>query len=161
MPSILTTQYSQPQLTTHNPQPTTHNSKPHNSKPMTPPKFKSIPELYEFLPDNERLILDILRGIILDLLPSYCSEKISYNVPYYYGNRGICILWPSSVPRGGIKEGVLFGLWQGNRLGDFDGYLTRGTNKKIFYKIFTNTEEIEIKRLSEILKHAILFDKSY
>ncbi|MGB4958239.1 MAG: hypothetical protein WBO36_02125, partial [Saprospiraceae bacterium] len=63
-------------------------------------KIKSLLELYEILPDGERLILDILRQIISENLPDYCKEKISYNVPFFYGKKGICIIWPATVPRG-------------------------------------------------------------
>ncbi|MGV8138607.1 MAG: DUF1801 domain-containing protein [Mangrovibacterium sp.] len=92
-------------------------------------------------------------------MPDYCREKISYNVPYFYGNKGICIIWPSSIPRGGIKEGVLLGFWQGNKLNDFDRYLERGTNRKIFYKIFKNVNEINIRAIDKLLEEAISIDK--
>jgi hypothetical protein len=70
-------------------------------------KIKSLPDLYEVLPENERIIVDVLRQIISENLPSTCKEKIAYNVPFFYGKKGICIIWPATVPRGGIKEGVL------------------------------------------------------
>jgi hypothetical protein len=122
-------------------------------------KIKRVEELIEKVTEEEWLILDVLRGIIKDKLPDYCREKISYNVPYFYGNKGICIIWPSSIPRGGIKEGVLLGFWQGNKLNDFDRYLERGTNRKIFYKIFKNVNEINIGAIEKLLEEAILIDK--
>jgi len=122
-------------------------------------KIKRVEELIEKITEEEWLILDVLRGIIKDKLPDYCREKISYNVPYFYGNKGICIIWPSSIPRGGIKEGVLLGFWQGNKLNDFDRYLERGTNRKIFYKIFKNVNEINIEAIEKLLEEAILIDK--
>lgn len=78
---------------------------------MPAEKIKSLVQLYELLPENEKIIVDVLRHIVIDTLPEYCKEKISFNVPYFYGKKGICIIWPSTIPRGGIKEGVLFGLW--------------------------------------------------
>jgi hypothetical protein len=122
-------------------------------------KITRVEELIEKITEEEWLILDVLRGIIKDKLPDYCREKISYNVPYFYGNKGICIIWPSSIPRGGIKEGVLLGFWQGNKLNDFDRYLERGTNRKIFYKIFKNVNEINIGAIDKLLEEAILIDK--
>lgn len=122
-------------------------------------KITRVEELIEKITEEEWLIVDVLRGIIKDKLPDYCREKISYNVPYFYGNKGICIIWPSSIPRGGIKEGVLLGFWQGNKLNDFDGYLERGTNRKIFYKIFKNVNEINIEAIDKLLEEAILIDK--
>lgn len=124
---------------------------------------KSLLQLFETLPENERIITDVLRQIILENLPAYCKEKISFGVPYFYGNKGICIVWPATVPRGGIKQGVLLGFWYGNKLHDEDNYLTHGTNKQIFYKIFKLPEEINdtaiIKLLHEAVKTDMLFAK--
>ncbi|MEP6595461.1 MAG: DUF1801 domain-containing protein [Ginsengibacter sp.] len=126
-------------------------------------QIRSLVQLFEILPENERIIVDVLRQIILENLPGHCREKISYNVPFFYGKKGICIVWPSTIPRGGIKEGVLFGFWYGNRLNDIDNYLTHGTNKQIFYKIFKFPEEINevaiVKLLIEALKIDGLFKK--
>lgn len=121
----------------------------------------SYAELFEVLPEQERIIVDVLRQIVLENLPERCKEKISFNVPYFYGNKGICIIWPSTVPRGGIKEGVLMGFWYGNKLADVDQYLTHGTNKQIFYKIFKSVDEINEKALVKLLKEAVLLDEQF
>lgn len=111
------------------------------------------------LPENEKIITDILRQIIIENLPEECKEKISYNVPFFYGNRGICIVWPATIPRGGIKEGVLLGYWYGNLLNDVDNYLTHGTNKQIFYKIYKSPEQIDEDAIVKLLKEAVRIDK--
>jgi hypothetical protein len=121
-------------------------------------KITSLVQLFERLPENERIIVDVLRQIITENLPNYCKEKLAFNVPYFYGQRGICIIWPASVPRGGFKEGVLLGFWQGNKINDQDGYLTRGTNKKVFYKIYRNAEEIDEAAIVKLLKEAVRVD---
>ncbi len=126
----------------------------------SPAKIKSLVQLFDILPREQRIITDVLRQIILDTLPAYCKEKISYNVPFFYGNKGICIVWPARIPRGGIKEGVLLGFWYGNRLNDEDGYLTHGTNKQIFYKIFRNADEIDEPAIVKLLKEAIKLDST-
>ena len=125
------------------------------------PKIKSLVELFDVLPENERIIVDVLRQIINETLPSYCKEKISYNVPFFYGKKGICIIWPSSIPRGGIKKGVLLGFWYGNKLRDTDNYLTHGSNKQIFYKIFLTPEEIDVEAIVKLLKEAIIVDAGF
>ncbi len=122
-------------------------------------KNNTLIQLYEILPENERIIVDVLRQIIKENLPSDCREKISYNVPFFYCNRGICIVWPAAVPRGGIKEGVLLGFWYGNQLNDVDQYLTHGTNKQIFYKIYQSPEEINESAIRKLLKEAVRIDK--
>jgi len=122
------------------------------------PKIESLVQLYDFLPENERIITDVLRQIIRQTLPKDCREKISFNVPYFYGNKGICIIWPSAIPGGGIKKGVLLGFWYGNRLDDVDHYLTHGTNKQIFYKIYQTAEEIDELAIVKLLNEAVRVD---
>lgn len=125
------------------------------------PKIRFLLQLYDAIPEHERIIVDVLRQIVAESLPHYCKEKISYQVPYFYGNKGICIIWPSAIPRGGIKKGVLFGFWYGNKLTDADHYLTHGTNKQIFYKIYHDVEEIDVKAIVKLLKEAVKLDKAW
>jgi hypothetical protein len=121
-------------------------------------KITSLVQLFDRLPEEEHIMVDVLRQIVIEHLPSYCKQKFSFNVPYFYGNRGICIIWPASIPRGGIKKGVLLGFWQGNKLRDEDHYLTRGTNKKIFYKIYSSVDEIDEQAIAKLLKEAVSID---
>lgn len=124
-------------------------------------KIKSVVELFDMLPENERIITDVLRQIVLENLPLYCKEKIAYNVPFFYGRRGICIIWPASIPRGGVKEGVLLGFWQGNRLKDPDHYLEKGENKKVYYKIFKSPDEIDQPAIVQLLNEAVKLDQRF
>mgnify|MGYP001394472175 CR=1 FL=1 len=124
-------------------------------------KFQSLIELYEFLPEEEALLTDILRQITIETLNGYGKEKLSYNVPFFYGNKSICLIFPASIPRSGIKSGILFGFWYGNRLKDANNYLKHGTNKQIFYKIYQSVDEIDITALKEVIKEAIELDKSF
>ena len=126
----------------------------------SPIKIKSVLHLYEVLPEEERIIVDVLRQIISKKIPGTFKEKISYNVPFFYGKKGICIVWPSTIPRGGIKKGVLLGFWYGNKLKDVDQYLTHGTNKQIFYKIFYSPEDINEKAIIKLLKEAVRLDST-
>ncbi len=122
-------------------------------------KTRSILQLYEMLPEHERIMVDVLRQIIREHLPATCKEKISFGVPYFYGHKGICIVWPASVPRGGIKKGVLLGFWYGHKLSDKDNYLTHGTNKQIFYTIYHSVDEINEKAIVKLLKEAVKQDR--
>ena len=124
-------------------------------------KIRSLVHLFQLLPEEERIIVDVLRQIIIENLPERCKEKISYNVPFFYGNRGICIIWPATIPRGGIKEGVLLGFWYGNKLKDTDHYLTHGTNKQVFYKIYKSAEEIDEEAIVKLLREAVKLDELY
>jgi hypothetical protein len=98
-------------------------------------KIKSLLQLYNIIPETERIIVDVLRQIVTENINATIKEKISYQVPYYFGNKGLCIIWPSAIKGGGIKRGVLFGMWQGYLLQDKNKYLQHGNNKIIFYKI--------------------------
>ena len=124
-------------------------------------KITSLVELFSILPEDERIIVDVLRQIIIETLPEYCKEKISYNVPLFYGNKSICIVWPATIPRGGIKKGVLLGFWYGNRLKDEDRFLTHGTNKQVFYKIYLSPQEIDERPIKKLLKEAIKLDGTF
>lgn len=128
---------------------------------MSKERIKSLVQLYDLLPEHEKIIVDVLRHIVIDTLPSYCKEKISFNVPYFYGKKGICIIWPSTIPRGGIRKGVLFGFWYGNKLNDVNNYLVQGTNKQIFYKIYHTPEEINVREIVRLLKEAVKLDKQW
>lgn len=124
-------------------------------------KNRNLVELFNHLPGEEKIIVDVLRQIILSAYPDYIKEKMSYNVPFFYSKKGIAIIWPASVPRGGIKSGVLLGFWYGNKLKDVDNYLTQGTNKQIFYKIFQVAEEIDDKPILKLLEEAVNLDKTF
>ena len=130
-------------------------------KSVSAGKITSLLQLLERLPENERIIVDVLRQIVIENLPAYCKEKLAFNVPYFYGNKGICIIWPAAIPRGGFKQGVLLGFWQGNKLNDEDSYLTRGTNKKIFYRIYKDAEEIDEAAIVKLLKEAVRTDRPF
>jgi len=124
-------------------------------------KIQNLLQLQAHISQEEWVVVDVLRQIILDYLPAYCKEKISYNVPYFYGKKGMAIIWPASIPRGGIKSGVLLGFWQGYLLEDVDNYLTHGTNKKIFYKIYQSVEDIDEAAIRKLLVETIALDASF
>src|SRR5262245_47422529 len=129
-------------------------------RPMrTQPRLRSVVELWERLPEDERAIMDVLRQIIRATLPEACTERLAYNVPFYYGKRRICLIWPASVPRGGFKEGVLLGFAQGFRLKDPRGYLRHGTNKVVYYRIFRSADEIDPEAIVELLHEAVALDQ--
>jgi hypothetical protein len=52
-------------------------------------------------------------------------------------------------------------MWYGNRLKDVDLYLTHGTNKQIFYKIYQSVEEINEKAIVKLLREAVEVDRRW
>jgi hypothetical protein len=121
-------------------------------------KLASVVDFMMMLPEDERILVDILRQLLIENLPHGFKEKISYNVPFFYGKRGVCIIWPASVPGGGVNKGVLLGFWHGNRLNDAGKYLTHGSNKQVYYKIFYQPDEIDESAILLLLKEAVEMD---
>jgi uncharacterized protein YdeI (YjbR/CyaY-like superfamily) len=122
------------------------------------PKFQSLTQLWSYLPDHERLITDILRQVIIENLPKNYKEKLAWNVPCYYVNKRIAIIWPASIPGGGVKEGVLLGFSQGYKLKDRHNYLEHGTNKRIYYRIIKTVEDIDVEAITDLTKEALKLD---
>lgn len=121
-------------------------------------KFHSLTELWSHLADEERIITDVLRQIITENLPENHKEKLAWNVPCYYVNKMICIIWPASIPGGGVKKGVLLGFAQGFRLKDRHKYLEKGTNKKIYYKIILTVDDIDERAIKDLIKESLKID---
>ena len=123
--------------------------------------FQSFVEFWDYLPENERIIVDVLRQIVTTHLPLTFKEKLAYNVPYYYGNKRVCMIWPASVKGGGIRSGVLLGFSQGNKLQDPDNYLKHGTNKQVYYKIYQSVDQIDELAISKLLREAVVLDLTF
>ena len=87
--------------------------------------FEDVDDFLEYLPNEERVIVDFLRNLIFQCLPDV-KEKLSYNVPYYYGKRRIAFIWPASVPWGmGQSKVVLLGFCKGHLMKDSKKVLNR------------------------------------
>jgi hypothetical protein len=112
---------------------------------------ENIDELYESLPEGERLIAIILRDIIRETLPGI-REKKSYGAPFYFGKKAVCYVWPASITWGGKKqgEGVTIGFNEALKL-DHDGFLEFGGKKVIGHHRFLTAEEIAVERLEALL----------
>lgn len=121
--------------------------------------FISVNDFFDFLPENELKVVTYLREIVLDCIPE-CTEKLSYNVPYYSKHSRICFIWPPSVPWGNTQiKGVQLGFCNGHLIDDEIGYLDRGTRKQVFWKEFNKTEDIDIYLLKSYLYDAVKIDE--
>ena len=110
------------------------------------------------LPEGEKEILVKLREIILETNPSF-EEKFAFGVPYYYLKKRVCFIWPTSVPRSGMKEGVLFGICNGVILKKKFDIISTGSNKVVGWIQYYNPKEIKTKVIKEILVEAIMFQE--
>ncbi|QMU30734.1 hypothetical protein [Adhaeribacter radiodurans] len=61
--------------------------------------FQSVDDFLAYLPEDELQIVEFLRRLVFYCLPN-CTEKLAYNVPYYWVNKSICFIWPASVKWG-------------------------------------------------------------
>jgi hypothetical protein len=124
-----------------------------------PVSFRTVNDFLEYLPEDEMKVVEYLREIVLDCIPE-CTEKLSYNVPYYSRHSRICFIWPPSVPWGNtLIKGVQLGFCNGHLIDDEIGYLDRGTRKQVFWKEFNKTEDIDLYLLKSYLYDAVKIDE--
>ena len=124
-------------------------------------KFRSVEEFLEFLPPDELKMVQLLRKVVLDCLPN-CTEKLSYNVPFYKINKGICFIWPASVLWGKSISftGVRFGFNQGYLMRDEINFLEKGNRKQVFWKDFKSIKDIDVDLLKAYIFEAAEIDAS-
>lgn len=53
------------------------------------------------------------------------------------------------------------GFWYGHKLNDDDCFLSHGTNKQIFHKIYRTAEEIDEYPIKKLLKEAVKLDSTF
>jgi hypothetical protein len=122
--------------------------------------FKAIDDFLEYLPKNELEIVEVLRTFISENIPNY-TEKLAYNVPFYYRHSRICFIWPSSVPWGNVKlNGVQLGFCNGHLMNDNFNWLEKGNRKQVYSKTFLNIDEINFELLKIYFQDAIEIDKN-
>jgi len=123
--------------------------------------FKSIDDFLEYLPKHELKIVQILRSVILDNIPE-CIEKLAYQVPFYYKNKRICFIWPSSVPWGNVKkDGVMLGFCQGHLFENPLDMLEKGNRKQILSATFTDSSQIDENMVKFLIHEACTIDMKF
>ncbi len=119
--------------------------------------MKTFQDFYEKVGDQESIMVDLLREIILETEPNF-REKISYGVPYYFLNSRVCFIWPAAV-KWGPKKGVLLGFCKGAHLDDFDDLLNTEGRKEIGTITYLKPDEIQADKIKELIFQALLVDK--
>lgn len=110
------------------------------------------------LPEEERAMTTVLRNIVLEVNPSF-EEKFAYGVPYYYINKRVCFVWPTSVPRSGFKSGVILGFSNGVILKKKFDIISCGTCKVVGWIQYHNLKEIKSNIIQDILTEAIILQE--
>ncbi|MEM1359971.1 MAG: DUF1801 domain-containing protein [Bacteroidota bacterium] len=119
---------------------------------------RNIDELYDGLPEEERLTANILRELIRETLPE-CREKLSWGAPCYYGKRMICFVWPASIPWGKMERGVAFGFSKAQQL-DHNGFLVFEGRKQVGRHIYLAPEDIDVDQVIDLLRAAWALDQA-
>ena len=128
-------------------------------KQMQNVKFRTLDEFFDFIPENEFKIVQVLRGIIHECIPD-CTEKLSYNVPTFYHYSRICFVWPASVTWGNVQtNAVRLGFVNGNLMRDELNYLDKGDRKQVYWKDFSDVKEIDADLLKSYIFEAVEIDK--
>jgi hypothetical protein len=122
--------------------------------------FRTTHEFLDYLTPHELEVVDKLRELILETIPNV-TEKLSYNVPYYYRNRRICFIWPPSVPWGKVPlNGVMLGMCEGHLLKDHH-YFTLDNRKQVATRSFDTVTTRDLDLIRSYLFEAIEIDNSF
>lgn len=118
----------------------------------------TIKKFIGLLPEAEKEMTVRLREIILETNPAF-EEKFAYGVPYYYINKRVCFIWPTTIPRSGFRTGVILGFCNGVILKKKFDIISCGSNKVVGWIQYHNIKEIKPKIIKEILAEAIIFQE--
>ncbi len=123
-------------------------------------RFATVQECLDFLPADERALMEYLREFIVGQAPEL-RERLSYNVLVYKLRRDVCFLWPASVLWGGRKtyEGVRFGFSHADLLSDPSGYLEHGGRKQVYWRDLQRFDRADERMLSLLLAEAVARDQ--
>lgn len=127
-------------------------------------RAKSVEEILHGLPKWERLIVERLRGLILECLPK-ATEKVSYGAPFYSHHKMICFIWPPSIywsptqqPGKHHAKGVSLGFCYGNKMANENGVLAAEGRKQVYCIYFKSLTEINETLIRSLLYEAGMID---
>jgi hypothetical protein len=121
--------------------------------------FSSIDAFLDYLPPDQRAIVDRLRAIVRETMPEG-EERLSFNVPYYRRHRDVCFIWPGCVAWAGkSKPGVDLGFTQGASLYDPRGFLDAGNRKQVYIRHYEDVREIDRDLIAEMIAEAVRVDE--
>jgi hypothetical protein len=110
------------------------------------------------LPENQLLITEELRAIIKSLL-THSKEKLAYGVPFYYLNKRVAFIWPTAIPRSGVKEdGVLLGFTYGYKMQNNVEKFRGKSNKVVRFVVYNSLKEINMEEIANWLDEVVEID---
>jgi hypothetical protein len=106
--------------------------------------------IYQFEDNQREIMLYFHKLLTLEL---NLTDKIRFDVPFYYGKSWICYLNP-------IKDTKIeFAFVRGNELSNEQGILTNKGRKQVYSIEFHKISEIPISLINEVIQEAILLDE--
>ncbi len=102
-----------------------------------------VDEYIESLPDEKREIAELLREMILTLIP-HVQEKLSFKIPFYHYHGMFCYL-------NEVKDGIDLGLCRGKDLVDVLPQLEQGKRVMVASVIVRSKKEIQTKQIEEVI----------
>ena len=121
--------------------------------------FRNTEEFYDFLPEEELVIVETLRKIIYSCIPD-ATEKLCYNVPFFYRHKRICFIWPPSVLWGNVRMGrVQLGFVNGYLMQDEINYLEKEKRKQVYCRYFKEVKDIDVDILKSYIFEAASIDE--
>lgn len=107
--------------------------------------------IYQYEDDQREVMLFLHNWLTVDL---NLTEKIRFEIPFYYGKSWICYLNPTK--NGNIE----FAFVRGNELSNEQGLLDNKGRKQVFSVELKKVKEIPQQALNEIIQEAILLDQT-
>jgi len=107
--------------------------------------------IYQYEEGQREVMLFIHNWLTADL---NLTDKIRFDIPFYYGKSWICYLNP-------MKNGTVeFAFVRGNELSNEQGLLDNKGRKQVYSSEFTSVKEIPKQTLNEIIQEALLLDET-
>jgi hypothetical protein len=132
---------------------------PAPKKKMQNVEFSTVEELLDWLPEEQVVVTEFLRKLVYECVPDI-SEKLSFNVPYFFRNRGLFFIWPGAVSwETSTHDGVRFGFQHGNLLTDEIDYLDKGSRKQVYWKDFYGLQDVDAELLKSYIYEAVVMDE--
>ncbi len=103
--------------------------------------FADVQQCLDYLPEHERQLANYLRHLIFECIPQV-TERLNYNVPFYFKNNRIGYIWPGSIPWGGLMEGVALGFAHADLLHDEWNFLNRENKKTVGSHTFLSLRDV-------------------
>ncbi len=107
--------------------------------------------IYQYEDDQREVMLFLHNWLTKDL---NLTEKIRFEIPFYYGKSWICYLNPTK------KDTVEFAFVRGNELSNDQGLLDNKGRKQVYSVEFKSVKAIPQQTLNEIIQEAILLDET-